>query len=173
MDWIAEKLFELFQEILKGEFSNLDQLLPLLLLIVIAGCFLAREQLIHFLRNTIQNTEAYLDAQKLKQDVEDKQSQLRKEAYRLAKDLQKLREYKRTFYQTKAEVLTSVSGITPPLKEEDQELLFKKVSTLESQYNSSVKILEDREGLINYIAGISRAEYLQLHAEDIASELLE
>ena len=172
MDWIAEKLFDLVQDVLKGDFANIEQLPALLLLILIVGCFLSRRKIGRSITRCIVYISDAIRIRKLEQDFKAKERRLRQAAYRLSDDIQRLEKYKQEFNQTRKETLQQVAGLSPPLDTRSQQVLTKRITVLNNRYQSSVEMVDSIHDMIDSIADISRGDTMNRNAEDIADSLV-
>lgn len=172
MDWIAEKLFDLFQDILKGDFTDLEQLPALLILIAGVGCFVSRKTLWKLATKLVAAASDSLRIRKLEKEFKSKEKQLRRAAFRLSEDIQKLEKYKQEFDETKEETLKQVAKLSPPLDLHNQQVLTNRITTLDSRYRSSVDMVDSIQELIDSIANISRAETINQNADAIADRLV-
>jgi hypothetical protein len=172
MDWIAEKIFELFQDILKGDFTKLNQLPALLILITIVGCILARKRIWAILTEAVNNMIKYLNVRRLEKNLESKIKRLAKVVSQIESNIQKVERYKKDFQTTKKETLEKVADLSPPLNAQDQQTLTAKITFLDDRYRSSVEMVYDIQDLIYSINEISRGIYLNKHASSIADDLV-
>lgn len=172
MDWIAEKVFDLAKDILNGDFENLEQLPALLALIIGVGCFFSRQKIWRLLTRGISNITEILRVKKLEQDFKSKEKRLRRAAYQLSEDIQKLEKYKQEFDQTKEEALQQVADLSPPLDLQNQQVLTSRITVLDSKYRSSVEVVNNIQELMDAIANISRAETMNRNADSIADRLV-
>lgn len=172
MDWIVETVFKLLQDILTGKVTDLSKLPALLILIVGVGCFLARKHLWTFLINSKRKIVKYLDIKRLEHKVDAKRARIKQAAQKISDDIERLKQYKKDFSQTREKALQQINQLQPPLNSDSRQLLTKRIQTLEDRYLSSVEMVDEMQRMIDAAINIDRAEELNTQSRKVASRLV-
>lgn len=172
MDWIAEKVFSLLEEILKGDFTNLGQVPALLALIVTIGCFLKRRAIERFIRATTKRIVKLFNVKKAEYDIKVKRQKLRQAAESVYENIQNLERYKHDFKHTKREMLNQIDTLKPSVGSRSCQVLERYTLSLDEKYDSSVRIVSDIQHLLAMAADISRAEELSIDPDGMADLLV-
>ena len=173
MDWIFEKIFDLVQDILKGDFSDLSKLPALIAVIVIFGCFLARNQIWNAIQGFRKRVQDFARIKKFESEVEAKRNRLKQVADDIEDKIYEIKRQNSLFQTKKSEALERLKVLASTLPENSELYsLRENVNDLSATHELSVETIREIKSLLEQIIDVSRGEEMRRNAKQLSSQYL-
>jgi len=173
MDWIFEKIFDLVQDILKGDFSDFDRLPALITIIVIFGCFLARNQIWNAIQGFRKRIQDFARIKKFESEVEAKRHRIKQVAVDIEDKIYEIKRQNSLFELKKREALERLKVLASTLPENSELYSLKEnVNDLSATHELSVETIREIKHLLEQIIDISRGEEMRRNAKHLSSQYL-
>ena len=172
MDWIAEQLFTLFNDIQTGNLENNDQVPAIIAAIFAFGCFMARGHIWNLLKKIVQNTQDFFQVKKLESEIKEEQNKIKSILKRVEQKVYQLDRNRLIFHDERDKVLNSINNIRYDVREEVVAQVIPPLQALEENYRDSVEITRAIEQLLEDILDTNRAEQIRQNYKQMAEDIM-
>jgi hypothetical protein len=173
MDWIFEKIFDLVQDILKGDFSDLGKLPALIAVIVLFGCFLARNKIWSSIQGFRKRIQDFARIKKFESGIEAKRNRLKQVADDIEDKIYEIKRQNSLFQTKKDEALERLKVLASTLPENSELYSLKEnVNDLSATHDLSVETIREIKSLLEQVIDVSRGEEMRRNAKQLTSQYL-
>ncbi|OUC13435.1 MAG: hypothetical protein B0A82_17395 [Alkalinema sp. CACIAM 70d] len=173
MDWIFEKIFDLVQDILKGDFSDLSKLPALIAVIVIFGSFLAHKQIWNAIKRLRKRVQDFTRIRKFETEVEVKRNRLKQVSDDIEDKIYEIKRQNSLFQTKKTEALERLKVLASTFPENsDIYSLREDFNDLSETHDLSVETIKEIKSLLEQIIDVSRGEEMRKNVKQLSRQYL-
>jgi len=173
MDSIFEKVFDLVQGVLKGDSSDLDKLPALIAVIVVFGCFLARNQIWNAVQSFSKRIRDFAKIKKFESEVEAKRHRIKQVVVDIESKIYEIKRQNSLFEIKKSEALERLKVLALTLPENSELYSLKKnVNDLSETHELSVETIREIKHLLEQVIDVSRGEEMRRNAKILSRQYL-